>query len=116
MFTAKKIIYWSPRILSIGYILFLSSFALDVFTEAHGWNIIPALFIHLLPSLILLATLIVAWKYDWVGTIFLGFAVYYVWMVGLHRPWSWYVLVSGPSIVIGILFLASWFQKKRLKE
>ena len=116
MLAAKKILYWTPRILSVGYILFLSSFVLDVFTEAHGWSIIPALFMHLLPSLILLAILIVAWKYEWVGTIFLGFAVCYLWMVGVHRPWSWYALISGPAAIIGVLFLMSWFQKKKSEK
>ncbi|MFA5083788.1 MAG: hypothetical protein WC475_00160 [Candidatus Paceibacterota bacterium] len=111
---AKKIIYWLPRILSIGFILFLSLFALDVFSEYSGWNAVLPLLIHLLPSLVLIGIVIVAWKYELAGAIaFLGFAVFYVCAAGLNRPWSWYASISGPSAVVGILFLVSWFQKKK---
>ncbi len=109
----KNTIYWLPRIISIAFVLFLSLFALDVFTEYTGWNLVIAIFIHLLPSLILLGVIVISWKYDLVGAIiFLGFAVFYVCMAGFNRPWSWYACISGPAVVIGILFLVSWFQKK----
>ncbi len=112
----SKIIYWSPRILSIGYVLFLSLFALDVFGGQSGWNIIPALFMHLLPALILLAITLIAWNHDVAGITFLGFAIYYVWIVGLHRDWSWYVSIPGPAAVIGILFLVNWLQERKLNN
>ncbi|MGD1006807.1 MAG: hypothetical protein ABR980_06215 [Ignavibacteriaceae bacterium] len=114
---SKKIVYWSPRILSIAFILFLALFALDVFKEYSGWNIIPALFMHLLPSLVLIVFIIIAWKYDLIGTaVFLFVAVSYVAMAGTHHHWSWYASISGPSVVIAILFLLSWFQKRNLKK
>jgi hypothetical protein len=112
----NKVIYWSPRILSICFILFLSLFALDVFNEYSGWKIIPALLIHLLPSLVLLALVIIAWKYDLVGmAVFFIAAISYVLAVGFHHHWSWYASISGPAVVIGVLFLLSWRQKKNLK-
>jgi len=111
----NKIIYWSPRILSICFVLFLSLFALDVFNEYSGWKIIPALLIHLLPSLVLLALVIIAWKYDLVGmAVFFIAAISYVLAVGFHHHWSWYASISGPAVVIGVLFLLSWRQKKNL--
>jgi cell division protein FtsW (lipid II flippase) len=114
---SKKIVYWSPRILSIAFILFLALFALDVFKEYSGWNIIPALFIHLLPSLVLIVFIIIAWKYDLIGTaVFLTMAIFYVLMVGIHHHWSWYASISGPSAVIGTLYFISWFQKRSLKK
>jgi hypothetical protein len=39
MWFTKKIIYRSPRILSIVFILFLALFAIDVFKEYSGWKI-----------------------------------------------------------------------------
>ena len=117
MLTVKKVLYWLPRILSIGFILFLSLFALDVFREYSGWKIIPALFIHLLPSLILLVLIIIAWKHDLVGVaVFFIAAISYVLIAGFHRHWSWYASISGPSVIIGILFLISWFQTRKLKK
>lgn len=111
----SKVIYWSPRILGIIFVLFLSLFALDVFSEYSGWQIILPLFIHLLPSLFLLLVIAVAWKYDLVGAVvFLFAAIFYVWMVGLGRPWPWYLVISGPAAITGILFLLSWLKKKKL--
>lgn len=113
--TVTKIIHWLPRVLGIAFILFLSLFALDVFEEFAGWVSVLAFLIHLIPSFILLAVVAIAWKYEWVGAAaFLGFAVFYVIMVGLDRPWSWYVAISAPSALVGILFFISWLQKRRI--
>lgn len=111
---AIKIIYWLPRILSIGFVLFLSLFALDVFSEYNGWNIVLPLLMHLVPSFVLLGIALIAWKYDLVGAVaFLGFAIFYIFMAGFDRPWSWYAGISLPSAVVGILFLLSWLQKRK---
>lgn len=113
----SKIVYWAPRILSIIFIIFLSLFALDVFNEYKGWSIIPALFMHLIPSLVLLILTIIAWKHDLIGmAVFFLAAISYVLMVGFHHHWSWYAGISGPSAIIGVLFLISWFQKRNFKK
>ena len=112
----RKLIRWSPRILSIAFVLFLSLFALDVFGEYTGWDLVVAFFMHLLPSFVLLGAIAISWRYELVGAIvFLGAAIFYVYTVGLDRPWSWYAFISGPSAVVGALFLLSWFQGKRLR-
>jgi cell division protein FtsW (lipid II flippase) len=55
-----------------------------------------------------------AWKRDLAGTvIFFCFAIYYVYMVGLNRHWSWYLSISGPAVVIGVLFLLNYLRKNR---
>jgi cell division protein FtsW (lipid II flippase) len=112
----KKIIYWLPRISSIAFVLFLSLFALDVFEEYSGWQAVLGFLMHLLPSFVLLAVILIAWKYDLVGAIaFLASAAFYVFMAGFDRPWSWYAGISGPAAVVGILFLLSWLQKRKNK-
>lgn len=112
-----NIIYWLPRILSIAFVLFLSLFALDVFSEYTGWDLLLALFIHLLPSLVLCGIVVISWKYDLVGTIiFLSFAIFYIIAVGLDRHWTWYAFISGPTFIIAILFLISWFQRKKFRK
>jgi len=113
----KKIIYWLPRILGLLFVLFLSLFALDVFDAVQGWAVVPALLMHLWPALVLLALLVVGWKYELVGAAtFLFFAAYYVWLVGFDRHWSWYATISLPALVVGILFFVNWLQKKKLKK
>jgi hypothetical protein len=110
----NKFLHWSPRILSLLFVLFLALFALDVFSEYQGLAALPALFMHLLLPLVLLLAVIAAWKWELVGTtVFAFFAVYYVWLVGFGRHWSWYVSISGPALIIGFLFLLDWLQKRK---
>jgi len=116
-FGKGQILRYAPRVLSLLYVLFLSLFALDVFSEYSGWAVILPLLIHLIPSFILLIILVVAWKYELVGAVaFLGFSIFYIVNVGLDRPWSWYVGISLPSAVVGILFLLSWIGRKKAKN
>ena len=110
----KKIIHWSPRILGIAFVLFLSIFSFDVFLEYNGWSAILPFLIHLVPSFILLAVVIIAWKYDLVGAVvFFGFAIFYIFEIGFYRHWSWYVGILFPAIIIGALFLSSWLWKRK---
>jgi hypothetical protein len=112
----KCLVYWLPRIISLAFVLFLSIFALDVFGEYKGWNLVLAFIIHLIPSLFLLLATIVSWKYDLLGAlIFLSFAIFYIYSAGLGRPWSWYAFISGPALLIASLFFISWLYKKKVK-
>ena len=113
----RKVIHWLPRILSIAFVLFLSLFALDVFTEYSGWDLVLALFMHLMPSLVFLAVVAISWKYDLVGAIvFFAFAVFYIYAAGFGGPWTWYAFISGPSFIVAIFFFISWLQKKKSGE
>lgn len=113
----SKILHWSPRVLSIAFILFLSLFSLDVFEEYRGFQAFLPFLIHLLPSLVLLLAVILSWKRDLIGAaVFLAFAVAYVLMVGFHRPWSWYAFISGPAALTGILFLLSWIRSHSINK
>ena len=118
----NKWIFWTPRILSILFILFLAIFSLDVFGEGYGFfGTILGLFIHNIPALFLLALLIVSWKYEVVGAItFILAGLLYITIL-LMKPqleWymlSWSIIVAGPAILVGILFFVGWKQKKRIK-
>lgn len=110
----RKALHLIPRILSVVFVLFLSLFALDVFDAYSGAAVIVPLLMHLLIPIVLLVALVLAWKWDLVGVImFLGFAVYYIWMIGLGEHWSLYAVISAPSALIGILFLINWLVKRR---
>ena len=124
--TNKKhdFIFWAPRILSILFILFLALFSLDVFDGNYGfWGTILGLFMHNIPSLVLLLVLVIAWKHDLVGAVifFLAGLVYtaligYRTISGGHfEPYmiTWPFIISGPAFVIGGLFLIGWLRKRK---
>ncbi|MBT8259738.1 MAG: hypothetical protein KJN82_00360, partial [Bacteroidia bacterium] len=70
MSQALKIVHWTPRILCILAILFLSLFALDAFGhEKSFWKQLLDFVIHLIPSFILLIILIISWKWELIGGI-----------------------------------------------
>ena len=115
----NKFIYWTPRILSILFILFLALFSLDIFDLNLGfWQTILGLVIHNIPSLILLVVLIISWKYEIVGGIaFILAGLLYIVML-LMNPFEWYMLswsliIAGPAFFIGILFIIGWLAKKK---
>jgi cell division protein FtsW (lipid II flippase) len=112
----NKFLYWSPRILSIFFVIFLSLFCFDSFDEFNGWESIMATLIHLIIPFIVLIGIIIAWKRDMVGSIiFCVLAICYVFMVGFKQHWSWYVSISGPALLIAILFFLNWWNGKNKK-
>lgn len=108
-----SILHLAPRTLSLAFIAFLSIFALDVFEGSFEMMMLVGFLIHLLPSFVLLALTLVAWRYPLVGVLaFIGFALGYVFLVGPNRPWSWYAVISLPSFVVGILYFVDWWRKR----
>ena len=70
MKTRNRILYWAPRLICILNILFISLFALDAFDpDLTIWQQIGGFLIHMIPSFILLAALLIAWKWEMVGGI-----------------------------------------------
>ena len=50
------------------FALFLAIFSLDIFDGTSGfWAILLGLFMHNLPSLVLLIILIISWKYEFIN-------------------------------------------------
>lgn len=120
----NKFIYWTPRILSILFILFLALFSLDVFDMNLGfWQTILGLVMHNIPSFILLIVLLVSWKHEIVGGIaFILAGLLYsgisIIRIITSNPIEWYMLswsliIAGPAFLIGILFIIGWFKKKK---
>jgi len=106
----KRALFWAPRVLCILFAMFVSLFALDVFSEGYGfWGTIAALLIHLVPTYIVVLALIVAWRWEWVGAIlFSGLAAFYVILVWGRFPVVTYASISGPLLLVGLLFLVNW--------
>jgi hypothetical protein len=120
MAKVNKFIFWTPRILSILFILFLAVFSLDVFGNNYTfWETVTGLFMHNIPSLILLIVLIISWKYELVGAVvFILAGLFYIAMLAMNPQFEWYMLswsimISGPAFLVGILFYIGWRQKKK---
>ena len=78
--SVKRVLFWAPRILCILFAIFLSVFALDVFSEGYGfWQTIGALLLHLVPTFIVVIALLIGWRWEWVGAALFGAqAVFYL--------------------------------------
>ncbi len=116
--TLTQILFWTPRIAGILFILFISMFAFDIFEMQLGfWGTIVGLFMHLLPSILLTIAVVIAWKREWFGALlFIGWAIWYV-VVFSARGFDWfvYVLSAGLPALIGLIFLAGWIWRKQIR-
>lgn len=124
MKTFVKILHWTPRILCILAILFISMFAFDVFGPGIPvWRQILALLLHLVPSFVLLALLIVAWKWELIGGILfmiIGIAMSPVIFVHNYKmnhsigmSIGIIATITLPFVIVGILFIVSYLQKRK---
>ena len=124
MKTSIKIFHWTPRIICILAILFISMFAADSFApELTFWQQIGGFIMHLIPSFILIALLIVAWKWEYIGGIIfiviaLGLSPF-VFMLNYNRNHSVgmslgiILAITFPFVVVGALFIISHYLKKK---
>ena len=119
-----KVFHWLPRVICILAILFISLFAADAFEPGHTiWQQLSAFVIHLIPSFILLAFLIVAWKWEFIGgIIFIVIGLGLSPFIFLHNynmnhsvgmSLGIILAITFPFIVVGILFIISHLMKKK---
>jgi len=102
----KKI--WIPRLLTLIIILFLSIFALDVFDGKDSLiKIIEALFIHMIPSIILLFLLILSWRYQKLSGI-LFILLCFIFTVFFHTYTNIinFSIISLPILIVGVMFIS----------
>jgi hypothetical protein len=124
MKTSTKVFSWTGRILCILAILFVSLFALDSFSsERTFWQNIAALLMHLIPSFVLIAILIIAWKWEKTGGLILtiiglAFSIF-LFIFNYKRNHSVgtslliTLMLAIPFVLAGILFILSHFKKKK---
>ena len=117
-----RIYHWLPRVICILAILFISLFALDAFQpDLTIWQQIGDFLVHLIPSFILTALLLVAWKWEYVGGI-----IFTIIGLGLspfvfnhnynmnHSIWmslGIILTITIPFLLVGVLFIVSHFHK-----
>ena len=110
--TITRFFFWTPRVLCILFAVFISVFALDVFSEGYGFGeTILALLIHLIPTFLVVIALVIAWRREMVGVIlFIALALLYL-VSSRGKGW----IISGPLFLISGLFLFDWLYRARLK-
>jgi hypothetical protein len=124
MSTSVKILHWLPRILCVLAILLISMFALDSFSpERTFWQNLGALLVHLIPSFVLIALLIIACKWELIGGIVfatIGLAMSpFIYNHNFHMNHSVgkslgvILIITVPFIIVGIFFIVSHFMKKK---
>ena len=124
MKNSAKIFYWTPRIICIIAILFISLFALDAFSpELSFWQQIGGFLMHLIPSFILLAILVLAWKKEFIGGILfmiigLGlspivFSHNYRMNHSIFMSLGIILTITIPFVIVGVLFIISHFKRKK---
>jgi len=102
----NKVLFWTPRILAILYILFIGIFSLD----SEGTGII----IELLPAVLLIVILIFTWRKPISGgVIFLILGILFTLFFDTTRTVLTFFLISFPPILIGVLLLLSKILKRQ---
>ncbi|MFZ4465318.1 MAG: DUF7670 domain-containing protein [Bacteroidales bacterium] len=124
MKTSITVFHWLPRIICILAILFISVFAIDSFAPGLTiWQQIGAFLMHMIPSFILLALLVFAWKWELVGGIIfsiIGLALsplVYIHNYDMNHSVGMSLgiiaMITFPFVVVGVLFIVSYSKKKK---
>jgi hypothetical protein len=113
--TSGRLLLWSPRILGILVSLFIGLFALDAFSQGRPlFEAISDFVIHLIPAFMLAVLVGASWRREWIGGLaFIGLAVLYATTMARGRL-DWMLVISGPLMIVGVLFLWSWRHHSRV--
>jgi hypothetical protein len=104
---SRRFFYWSPRILGILAIAFMTLFSLDCFEEGNllGDQLLCFL-MHNIPSLIILGILLIAWKWERIGGIlFLAAALSGMIFFNVFNGNWGAMIIMTPFVITGILFI-----------
>lgn len=111
----NRVLVWIPRVLAISFILFISIFAFDVFGGKEPLlTQLLAFLTHLIPSFILLAALLVAWKRPVAGGwVFIAAGIGLSLLWGAYRDLMRIFMLILPMAVTGVLFIVSGSRSKQ---
>ena len=105
-----------PRVLGVIITLFMAMMSLDAIGEFYGWKLVLALLIHNIPTLILLAVLVIAWKREDVGGwIYLILGIATMIFFQTYKEIYSFLIITAPIAITGTLFLIG-HRMDRMKE
>ena len=97
----SMLIRWTARAAGTLLCVLLAAFAIDAIGEGF-----LSVTMHLLPALVALGVVVLAWQWELVGgAIFIGLAVLYAFIARDHP--TWILAIALPLAVVGLLFLIS---------
>jgi hypothetical protein len=101
----KKFLYWTPRILAILAVLFMMMFSLDCFEEGVTKDIFICLVMHNIPAFIIIAILVIAWRWEIAGGILFVVAAITgsIYFHGFTGNWG-ALIIMLPFLITGALF------------
>lgn len=111
----ESFLHWLPKVLTIIFILFLAMLSADIFDSQLGfWDTILGLFMHNIPVLFLVVTLILAWRKPIIGAVVfpLMAIIYIAWALSNEIGMWAFNPVPLFAILLGVLF---WVSHKRSK-
>jgi hypothetical protein len=114
--STKRLLYWAPRVLCIAFAAFTSIFAIDVFSmPLEPAEMVVALFLHLIPTALIVFALWVSWRHEWFGAAFFPLLAVLHFATKSHLDPLAYVIVDGPLFVLGVLFWLNWVERAALR-
>ena len=114
----RRAFFWTPRLLTVAFAGFLGVFALDVLTMPLGpAEKAMALFMHLVPPILVLLVLVLVWRWDWPGAVLFPLLA----LVHLVSKWgqldlAGYVIIEVPLVLLGGMFFMSWLMRGAPRE
>ena len=109
-----KIVLWAPRIITVILTIFISILAFNRFVPgATRMENSMVFIIGLLPAVIMILVLALAWFYKLAGGItFVILGVVMTILYQWHRADLSFLSLASPVIVVGILFILSHFYER----
>ena len=102
----QRFAYWSPRVAGLMVSAFLAMFALDAFTGTSLVDDLRPFAIHLVPAIAVGAIVAIGWRFERAGAAgFFILATAYA--LAVRGRLDWVATISGPLLVVGVLFLVS---------
>jgi hypothetical protein len=125
--STTQLLHWTPRILCILAILFISLFALDAFEPGRSLGQqFGAFFMHLIPTMVLTILLLIAWRWGMIGGIIFTIIGIVMSPIIYQHNYSmnnsvWVSLsiiltITIPFIIVGALFITESIVKERHKK
>lgn len=110
-----KFVYWSPRILSVFFVLFLMLFSLDVFGVGYTFKeTVVAFLMHNIPAFILALVVALSWKHEIIGAVcFLAAGLLYLIFAfssgeNVLMMLAWSIQISGPAFFVSVMYWLNW--------
>jgi hypothetical protein len=111
----RRWLYWLPRVSVLLFTALVSLFSLDVFGMGYGfWETMGAFLIHSIPTLFMIAVIVIAWRWEWIGgVLFIAWALFYV--VNTQGFGAGvYLMMAALPFALGVLFLLNWHFRREL--